>query len=170
MSSVVRVLLSARRVGMSALLLVLTSSMLAAQAPTQPAPRPSPDTPEPQYPKVQLTAGRSTVISTPFDVTRIAVTSPDVADAVVVAPREVLIDGKKPGTVSLIVWGPSTRLQYDVVVEQPITTLEQQLHTLFPGEDVSTSNNADIPTLRAESNTLTTELIIERPLLSASRP
>ena len=102
-----------------------------------PAPRPAPDTPEPQYPKVQLTAGRSTVLSTPFDVTRIAVTSPDVADAVVVQPREILIDGKKAGTVSLIVWGPSTRLQYDVVVEQPITTLEQHLHMLFPGEDVT---------------------------------
>jgi pilus assembly protein CpaC len=156
MSSVVRLFLSARRVGISALLLVLTSSMMAAQAPTQPAPRPLPDTPEPQYPKVQLTAGRSTVVSTPFDVTRIAVTSPDVADAVVVQPREILIDGKKPGTVSLIVWGPSTRLQYDVVVEQPITTLEQQLHTLFPGEDVTvgTSEGATILSGRV-SNTNT---------------
>jgi pilus assembly protein CpaC len=130
--------------------------MLAAQTPSQPAPRPLPDTPEPQYPKVQLTAGRSTVVTTPFDVTRIAVTSPDVADAVVVQPREILIDGKKPGTVSLIVWGPSTRLQYDVVVEQPITTLEQQLHTLFPGEDVTvgTSEGATILSGRV-SNTNT---------------
>jgi len=156
MSSVVRLFRSGRRVGMSALLLVLTSSMMAAQAPSQSAPQPSPNTPEPQYPKVQLTAGRSTVISTPFDVTRIAVTSPDVADAVVVQPREILIDGKKPGTVSLIVWGPSTRLQYDVVVEQPITTLEQQLHTLFPGEDVTvgTSEGATILSGRV-SNTNT---------------
>jgi len=156
MSSVVRLFDSARRVGISALLLVLTSSMMAAQAPSQPAPRPSPDTPEAQYPKVQLTAGRSTVVSTPFDVTRIAVTSPDVADAVVVAPREVLIDGKKPGTVSLIVWGPGTRLQYDVVVEQPITALEQQLHNLFPGEDVTvgTSEGATILSGRV-SNTNT---------------
>ena len=156
MSSVVRTFVSARRLGLSALLLVLTSSMMAAQAPNQPAPRPAPDTPEPQYPKVQLTAGRSTVLSTPFDVTRIAVTSPDVADAVVVQPREILIDGKKPGTVSLIVWGPSTRLQYDVVVEQPITNLEQQLHTLFPGEDVTvgTSEGATILSGRV-SNTNT---------------
>ena len=42
------------------------------------------------------------------------------ADAVVVQPREILIDGKTPGTVSLIVWGSATRAQYDVVVEQPI--------------------------------------------------
>ncbi|MGH9328959.1 MAG: pilus assembly protein N-terminal domain-containing protein, partial [Vicinamibacterales bacterium] len=48
--------------------------------------------------KVDLTAGRSTVLMTDFDITRIAVTNPAVADAVVVQPREVLIDGKAPGT------------------------------------------------------------------------
>jgi pilus assembly protein CpaC len=81
------------------------------------------------------------------DVTRIAITNPAIADAVVVAPREILIDGKAPGTVSLIVWGAGGgRLQYDVVVEQPVTTLEQHLRTLFPGEDiaVSTSEGATI--------------------------
>ena len=59
------------------------------------------DTPE----RVLLTAGRSTVLLTDFDITRIAVTNPEVADATVVKPREVLVDGKGAGTVSLIVWG-----------------------------------------------------------------
>ena len=55
--------------------------------------------------RVLLTAGRSTVLLTDFDITRIAVTNPAIADAVVVRPREVLVDGKGAGTVSLIVWG-----------------------------------------------------------------
>ena len=37
-----------------------------------------------EYPKVSLTAGRSTVLTTDFDITRIAVTNPAVADATVV--------------------------------------------------------------------------------------
>ena len=128
------------RIGMAAmaLLCVLAPSFAWAQARplAQPAPAQAPLAP--QFPKVQLTAGRSTVLATTFDVTRIAVTSPDVADAVVVQPREILIDGKKPGTVSLIVWGSAgARTQYDIVVEQPVASLEQQLHQLFPGEDVS---------------------------------
>ena len=65
------------------------------------------------FERVVLTAGRSTVLTTPFDVTRIAVTNPAVADAVVVQPREMLIDGKSAGTVSLIVWGANERRQYD---------------------------------------------------------
>ena len=91
----------------------------------------------PQFDRVLVTAGRSTVVPTDFDVTRIAVTDPAVADAVVVQPREVLVDGKKPGTVSLILWSSTQRKQYDIVVEPAITGLEQQLQALFPGEDIS---------------------------------
>jgi len=83
------------------------------------------------------------VLTTDFDITRIAITNPAIADATVVQPREVLIDGKAPGTISLILWGGDRRVQYDVVVEQPINPLEQQLHQLFPGEDISVTTNAD---------------------------
>ena len=97
----------------------------------------------PNVPRVPLTTGRSTIVETTFDVTRIAMTNPAIADAVVVRPREILIDGKTPGTISLIVWGADTRMQYDIVVEQPISSLEQQLHLLFPGEAIQVSVNAD---------------------------
>ena len=63
------------------------------------------DTPE----RVLLTAGRSTVVTTDFDIRRVAVTNPEVADATVVTPREILVDGKGAGTVSLIVWGATNR-------------------------------------------------------------
>jgi pilus assembly protein CpaC len=98
-----------------------------------------PNVVEPQYQRVPLTVGRSTVLNTEFDVVRIAVTSPAIADAVVVAPREILIDGKGPGTVSLIVWGSGTRTQYDIVVEPGISVLQQQFRQLFPGENIQVS-------------------------------
>ncbi|OFW17217.1 MAG: hypothetical protein A3F70_09925 [Acidobacteria bacterium RIFCSPLOWO2_12_FULL_67_14] len=106
------------------------------------------------FPKITLTAGRSTVLPTDFDITRIAVTDPAVADAVVVQPREVLIDGKAPGTISLIVWGGTERRQYDIVVDPGISTLQQRLQALFPGEDISVSTNGDAVILsgRASSN------------------
>jgi len=93
--------------------------------------------------RVELTTGRSTVLTTEFDVTRIAVTNPAIADATVVQPREILIDGKAPGTISLIVWGNGQRMQYDLVVGQPITPLEQQLKQLFPAETINVAINAD---------------------------
>jgi pilus assembly protein CpaC len=92
-----------------------------------------------QAERVLLTAGRSTVLLTEFDITRIAVTNPAVADAVVVKPREILVDGKGAGTVSLIVWGADTRKHYDVVVDPGVTNLQQNFQQLFPGEDVNVS-------------------------------
>jgi len=111
-------------------------------------------------PQVKVTAGRSTIINTDFDVTRIAVTNPAVADATVVLPREILIDGKGPGTISLIVWGGGQRMQYDLVVEQPISSLEQQLHQLFPAEEVQVTNNAEAIVLTGRASSTQTMLRI----------
>jgi pilus assembly protein CpaC len=142
-----------KRQAATIVLLGFASTMMAAQG--QPNPVASPQLqPSPEvFQKVNVTAGRSTVLASEFDVTRIAVTNPEIADAVVVQPREILIDGKKAGTISLIVWGGSIRKQYDIVVEQPIAPLEQQLRALFPGEDVtvSTSEGATILSGRVSS-------------------
>jgi pilus assembly protein CpaC len=120
--------------------------LLAAQSPQQPptssaaAIAQAPATDESvRVERIVVTAGRSTVLSTDFDITRIAVTNPAVADATAVAPREILLDGKGTGTVSLIVWGAGARKQYDVVVEPGVSTLQQQLQALFPGEDIKVS-------------------------------
>jgi len=109
-----------------------------------------------EFTRIPLTAGRSTVLTTDFDITRIAVTDPAIADAVVVQPREVLIDGKAPGTVSLIVWGGPQRRQYDVVVEPGVSTLEQRLQALFPGEEIRVVANGDAIILsgRVSSNVI----------------
>jgi pilus assembly protein CpaC len=142
LSKLPAVLLSAAAIG------ILSVGPAQAQAPAAQA------QPAAEFPRVNLTTGRSTVLSTDFDITRLAVTNPAIADATVVAAREILIDGKAPGTISLIVWGGARREQYDVVVEQPIPAIEQQLHQLFPGEAIQVAVNADAVILSGKvSNT-----------------
>ncbi len=112
---------------------------------------------QPEYPKVSIVAGKSSVLATDFDVTRIAVTNPAVADATVVQPHEILVDAKAPGTISLIVWGAGGRRdQYDVVVQPAITNLQTELQTLFPGEDihVNASEESIVLSGHASSNTV----------------
>jgi pilus assembly protein CpaC len=134
-----------RVVGLCAALALFVTTAAAQQPSGTPSQAPRQLLPAPaataEYPKISLTAGRSTVLTTEFDVTRIAITNPAIADAVVVQPREILIDGKGPGTVSLIIWGGGRRTQYDVVVDAGVLGLEQQLRTLFPGEDIRVSLN-----------------------------
>lgn len=124
----------------------LLLSLLMVAAPAWAPPSLAQTAPAAQSPfaRVTLTAGRSTVVNTEFDITRIAVTNPAVADATVVRPREILVDGKAPGTISLIVWGVNdARVQFDVSVDQPVAALEQQLRQLFPGENIQVAVNAD---------------------------
>ena len=120
--------LPVRTVGVAALCLLAVGALDVERlhAQTQEAPE-----------RVLLTAGRSLVLSTEFDITRIAVTNPEIADAVVVRPREVLVDGKGAGTVSLIVWGAAERRHYDIVVDRGVSTLAQNLQALFPGEGIN---------------------------------
>ena len=135
-----------------AVVALLLGAPISAQIPTAPqaptSPRALPAQPPPAATtaatqRVTLTAGRSTVLSTEYNITRIAVTNPNVADATVVEPREVLIDGKAPGTISLIVWGDAQRTQYDIVVDAGVTNLQQQFLQLFPGEDIRVSANEE---------------------------
>jgi len=135
-----------RFLGLGAIALLFATATPRAQAPAgTPSSAPHQALPAPEaateYPKIKITAGRSTVQATDFDVTRIAITDPKIADAVVVQPREILIDGKAPGTVSLIIWGGGQRRQYDIVVDAGVLVLEQQLKSLFPGEDIRVSLN-----------------------------
>jgi pilus assembly protein CpaC len=104
--------------------------------------------------RIRIIAGRSHVLTTDFDIRRMSITNPAVADARAVSPRELLIDGKVSGTISLIVWGDNLRVHYELVVEPPITTLEQRLHELFPAEEirVSVSDGAVILSGRVSTN------------------
>jgi pilus assembly protein CpaC len=108
------------------------------------------------FPQIHLATGGSTVLTTDFPVRRIAVTNAEVANATVVEPQEILLDGKAPGTVSLIIWGDGRRVQYDVVVNPPPSPLQQQIRALFPDEtvQVAISDDAIVLAGRPSSNTV----------------
>jgi pilus assembly protein CpaC len=137
---------------MALLLIASDSGTVVARAQEAQAPAPA----APTYERIVLSAGRSTVLTTDFDITRVAVTNPEVADAIVVKPRELLIDGKGAGTVSLIIWGTTERVQYDVVVDPGVPELQQRLQALFPGEAIEAMVGEDAVILagRASSNTV----------------
>jgi Flp pilus assembly secretin CpaC len=56
------------------------------------------------YPSISVTINKSVVLRVPKRATRVSVTQPHIAEAVVVAPNQILINGKAVGTTSLVVW------------------------------------------------------------------
>lgn len=117
-----------------------TSPVVPTASPALPAP----GAPQPASPRINLTVGLSRVMTLDFDVVRVLITNPAVADVTPVDTRELVIDGKGPGTVSLIVWGPpGTRVQYEVVVDPGVSPLQRQIQILFPGEDITAQETAE---------------------------
>ena len=70
---------------------------------------------EPQ--KVRILLGRSAVLSVPDSIGTVAIADDKIADVVVATSRQLLLNAKKIGTTSLVVWSKGNRFQsYDVVV------------------------------------------------------
>jgi pilus assembly protein CpaC len=88
-----------------------------------------------------VTVGKSLVLDNAMNIQRISLANGDLAEAVAVNPREVLINGKAPGETSLIIWqqgGP--RLLFDLAVRPSSSKLDNvrgQIARELPGQDVS---------------------------------
>jgi pilus assembly protein CpaC len=85
------------------------------------------------------------LINTTERLKRISVTDPTVADALVVTPTQVLVNGLNPGEVSLLIWDELERSRsFDLRVDVDITAATEEMHRLFPDEqiNVTPSRNA----------------------------
>ena len=87
---------------------------------------------------VDLLVGRSTVLNVGTAIARVSLTVPDIADAMVTAPGQLLIHGKQPGTISLFVWDRAGAIKtYEVRVRRDLTPLSGHLKQLFPTETIT---------------------------------
>jgi pilus assembly protein CpaC len=89
---------------------------------------------------ITVARGQSQLLVEPVAVARVSIGDPDIADAVVVSPREVLVNGRGLGTTTLIIWDQAGgRRTYQVEVTVDATALQRTLQALFPGEDIRVS-------------------------------
>ncbi len=91
---------------------------------------------------VKVMVGRSAVLDVGAAITRVSLTSPDVADALVTSPNELLLNGKAPGTISMFVWDRTGGSRhYEITVQRDLSKLADQFTQLLPGEDVKAESN-----------------------------
>lgn len=87
---------------------------------------------------LRVMVGKSLLINTTERLKRVSVTDPSVADALVVTPTQVLINGLAPGEVSLLIWDELERSRsFDLRVDVDITAASEEMHRLFPDEQIS---------------------------------
>jgi pilus assembly protein CpaC len=109
---------------------------------------------------VQLLVGRSTILDIGSTISRVSLTVPDVADAMVTAPTQLLIHGKQPGTISMFVWDRMGAIKtYEVVVRRDLSSLVEQVKNLFPGEPITVTGSGKDVVL---SGTVSSKYVIDK--------
>src|SRR5687767_4547836 len=90
---------------------------------------------------VNVLVGQSRVINFDRPVGRFSVSNPEIAEAVLVTPDQVLVNGKAFGQVNFIAWEQSggQYLVFDVFVRANLSLIDSQIRALFPKDDIRLS-------------------------------
>jgi pilus assembly protein CpaC len=114
-------------------------------------------------PAISVTVNKSMVFRLADRAKRVSVSQPAVADVIVVAPNQLLINGKAVGATSLIVFNEQGDVSnFDLIVTPDVASLRGQLRVVLPNEklDVSTSGTSIV--LRGEvSNEVVYDKVLE---------
>jgi pilus assembly protein CpaC len=66
---------------------------------------------------IKLVEGRGDLLQFHNDVTKVAIAEPKIADAIVISPREIMVNAKTPGGTTLMVWETDTDpARYEITV------------------------------------------------------
>src|ERR1700686_5212425 len=127
-------------------LFLCAADLMAQDQPAMPSPVQAEQLTDVEAPQaLHLLVGRSLVITSPARIKRISLADPEIAEAIVVSPTQVLVNGKKPGGVSLLLWDEADQSQaFEVSVDIDVLGLSQKIHEVFPAENVHLDTSKDV--------------------------
>jgi pilus assembly protein CpaC len=86
---------------------------------------------------LHVTVNKSVLINTQDELKRVAVTDPGIADAVVVSLHQVMVHGRQPGEVTLILWDTAERSRsFDLMVDVDATAAAREINRVFPTQQI----------------------------------
>ena len=89
---------------------------------------------------LRVMVGKSLLINTTDRLKRVSVTDPEIADPQVITPTQVLVHGRSPGEVSLLIWDESERSRsFDLRVDVDVTAAQEEIKRIFPEEQIEVS-------------------------------
>jgi pilus assembly protein CpaC len=123
--------------------LLLLSAICSAQQPAAATPSPTSASSEGQVEgpaPLRVMVGKSLLINTADRIIRVSVTDPDIADALVVTGTQIMIHGRAPGEVTLLIWDEAERSRsFDLRVDVDITAATEEIKRIFPDEKIEVS-------------------------------
>jgi pilus assembly protein CpaC len=99
--------------------------------------------------RLELVKGKSLLIETPVALKRVSLAEPEIADALVISPRQLYLTAKAVGTTTLTLWEENERVfaVYDLVISLDVLQLKEKLHEILPGEDIRVTATHETITL-----------------------
>jgi len=90
---------------------------------------------------INVLVGQSRVINFDRPIGRFSISNPDIAEAVMVRPDQVLVNGKAYGQVNFIAWEKADTkfIVFDVFVRANLSLIDSQIRALFPKDDIRLS-------------------------------
>jgi pilus assembly protein CpaC len=90
---------------------------------------------------INVLVGQSRVINFDRPIGRFSISNPEIAEAVMVSPNQVLVNGKAFGQVNFIAWEKSDQkfIVFDVFVRANLSLIDSQIRALFPRDDIRLS-------------------------------
>jgi pilus assembly protein CpaC len=108
---------------------------------------------------LRVMVGKSLLINTTERLKRVSVTDPNVADAIVVTPTQILVHGRSAGEVSLLIWDELERSRsFDLRVDVDVSSTAEEERRVFPDEQITVTPSRSAIVL---SGHVTTEDIAE---------
>ena len=86
---------------------------------------------------LQLVLGKSTIVDVAVPIKRASLANPEIADAIVLSPRQIYVTGKGYGTTNLTLWSKDDQVLsiFDLEVGIDLSRVEIQLAALMPEEE-----------------------------------
>jgi pilus assembly protein CpaC len=93
---------------------------------------------------VEVTIGKGAVLTLKQNAKRISLSDPDIVELILMSPTEIVLNGKKTGTTTLITWDEEgKRTFFDVMVFGDLDELRGHIESLAPGQEVEAERAAD---------------------------
>ncbi|HXY11170.1 MAG TPA: type II and III secretion system protein family protein [Terriglobales bacterium] len=87
---------------------------------------------------LRVMVGKSLLINTTERIKRISVTDPNIADPTPITPTQILVHGRSPGEVSLLIWDELERSRsFDLRVDVDVSSLVEEERHVFPDEQIT---------------------------------
>ena len=121
--------------------------------------------------KLSLVSGKSIVLRSAIPVKRVSIANPEIADLILISPKEIYITGKTAGTTNLTFWQNKEIVAiFDLNVEYDVAVLKQKMYQILPMEkDLRVISTNDSITLAGKIST-TSKLSQALALASAYAP